>query len=101
MGDVLRMDHINSLPQPFFVRLCGDPTWWPVHDFEVSSGWLRIDVVGLLQVKSMGEVMEIRDGDHVSHEPETFYADWPEAYAEEPRRTPAPVPVAAQSEKGA
>jgi hypothetical protein len=32
MSDVLRMDYINSLPQPFLVRFCGDKDWWwPVN----------------------------------------------------------------------
>lgn len=49
MIDVLRMDHINSLPQPFLVRFCGDKDWWwPVHDFEVGTGLMRIDVCGKL-----------------------------------------------------
>lgn len=73
MTDVLRMDYINSLPQPFLVRFCGDKIWWPVNDFEVSTGIMRIDVCGLLQVKSFGEVMEIRDGAHQTHDPDTFY----------------------------
>lgn len=75
MTDVLRMDHINSLPQPFLVRFCGDKWWWPVNDFEVGTGLMRIDVCGLLQVKSFGEVMEIRDGDGTPHDPDSFYLD--------------------------
>lgn len=80
MTDKLRMDFINSLPQPILVRLCGDTVWWPVNDFEVETALLRIDVVGVLEVKSMGEVVEIKDGDHVAHAVESFYSDWPEAY---------------------
>lgn len=76
MSDLLRMDHINSLPQPFFVRFCGDQIWWPVNDFEVGTGLMRIDVCGKLQVKHFGEVAELRDGAHVEHDPETFYVDW-------------------------
>lgn len=73
MADRLRMDYINSLPHPFLARFYGDKTWWPVNDFEVGTGLMRIDVCGKLQVKSFGEVMEIRDGDHQSHDPDTFY----------------------------
>lgn len=77
MSDLLRMEYINSLPQPFLARFCGDKNWWrPVHYFEVQTGLMRIDACGLLEVKSFAEVMEIRDGDHVSHDPETFYSDW-------------------------
>lgn len=76
MSDVLRMDYINSLPQPFLVRFCGDKIWWPVNDFEVETGMMRIDVCGKLQAMHFGEVMEIRDGDHQAHDPETFYTDF-------------------------
>lgn len=74
MSDVLRMDYINSLPQPFLVRFCGDKDWWwPVNDFEVQTGLMRIDVCGLLEVKHFAEVAEIRDGDGQPHDPDTFY----------------------------
>lgn len=75
-GDRLRMDYINSLPQPFLARFCGDKEFWPVNDFEVQCAIMRIDVCGKLQVKSFGEVMEIIDGDGVTHDPETFWSDW-------------------------
>lgn len=76
MSDLLRMDHINSLPQPFLVRFAGDKDWWwPVYDFEVQTGLMRIDVCGKLQVKEFGEVMEIRDGDGKPHDPDSFYLD--------------------------
>lgn len=73
MSGLLRMEYINSLPQPFLVRFCGDTIWWPVNDFEVETGLMRIDVCGKLQVKTFGEVMEIRDGANQSHDPDTFY----------------------------
>ena len=76
-GDRLRMDYINRLPHPFLARFCGDKdTWWPVNDFEVQTGLMRIDVCGLLQVKHFSEVMEIMDGDNCRHDPETFWTDW-------------------------
>ncbi|WP_311272207.1 MULTISPECIES: hypothetical protein [unclassified Rhizobium] len=76
MSDLLRMDYINSLPQPFLARFCGDKDFWPVNDFEVGTGLMRIDVCGLLDVKHFGEVMEIKDGNDVTHDPDTFYSDW-------------------------
>jgi hypothetical protein len=79
MSDVLRMDYINSLPQPFLVRFCGDKIWWPVNDFEVETGMMRIDVCGKLQAMHFSEVMEIRDGDHQAHDPESFYTDFEDA----------------------
>lgn len=76
MSAVLRMNYINSLPQPFLVRFCGDKSaWWPVYDFEVQTGLMRIDVCGRLQVKRFGEVMEIRDGNDQPHDPDTFYSE--------------------------
>jgi hypothetical protein len=75
MSDALRRDYINSLPQPFLVRFCGDRIWWPVSDFEVETGLMRIDVCGKLQAKSFCEVAEIRDGDNQPHEPDTFYSE--------------------------
>ncbi len=76
MSDLLRMEYINALPQPFIVRFCGDDQWWPVNDFEVGTGMMRIDVCGLLEVKHFSEVMEVKDGDSVTHDPDTFYSDW-------------------------
>lgn len=73
MADKLRIEYINSLPQPFLVRFCGDKSWWPVNDFEVETALMRIDVCGLLQVKRLAEVMEIKDGDHTLHDPDTFW----------------------------
>lgn len=73
MIDKLRMDYINSLPQPFFIRFAGDKYWWPVYDFEVQTGLLRIDVCGKLEVKSLGEAMEIKDGTGTIHHPDSFY----------------------------
>lgn len=81
MSDKLRMDYINSLPHPFLARFCGDETWWPVNDFEVETALMRIDVCGKLEVKSFGEVMEIQDGENVTHDPDTFYTDWVEGEA--------------------
>lgn len=75
MSDLLRMDFINSLPQPFLARFCGDAIWWPVYDFEVGTGLMRIDVCGKLQVKAFGEVAEIIDGDSFRHDPNTFYCE--------------------------
>lgn len=77
MGDSLRMDYINSLPHPFLARFCGDKTWWPVNDFEVGTGLMRINVCGKLQVKHFCEVMEVQDGNGLLHDPETFWTDWP------------------------
>ena len=75
MADKLRMDYINSLPQPLLVRFCGDSDkyWWPVIDIDVETGLTRIDVCGLSQVTSFGEVMCVKDANLEEYDPETFY----------------------------
>ena len=75
MADILRMDYINSLPQPFIATFCGGDRW-PLYDLDVETGLMRIDVVGKLQVMCIGEVMSFTDGDGVSHDPDTFYSDF-------------------------
>lgn len=74
MDDLLDMDYINSLPQPFMGRMLGG-SWWPVSDFEVQTGLMRIDVCGLLQVTDIGEFTAFRDGSGKEHDAEDFYAD--------------------------
>lgn len=76
--DKLRMDYINSLPQPFLIRFAGDKNFWPVHDIDVESGCLRIDVCGLLECRHIGEAIEFLDADSNKHDPETFYSDYAE-----------------------
>lgn len=74
MSDILDMDYINSLPQPFIGRQLGG-WWWAVHDFEVQTGMMRIDVCGLLQVTHIGEFTAFRDGSGIEHDAEGFYSD--------------------------
>jgi hypothetical protein len=69
------MDYINSLPQPFIANLCGNSRW-PVHDICVNAALIRIDVCGLLECKSFGEVISLEDADGVTHDAETFYSDY-------------------------
>lgn len=78
MSDLLRMDHINSLPQPFIARMIGGSEW-PVHDIDVETGLIRLDVCGKLDVTHIGDVMEFRDLDGGSHDPDSFYSDFEEA----------------------
>lgn len=70
------MDYINSLPQPFNVSLMGDKdTWWPLHDIEVGTGMLRIDVCGLLDVMHISDISCFRDSHGVKHDPDDFYKE--------------------------
>lgn len=74
MSDLLRMDYINSLPQPFIAKFYGGSEW-PVYDIDVETGLLRIDVCGKLEVKHIGDVRSFLDADHVKHDADDFYAD--------------------------
>lgn len=73
--DLLNMEHINSLPHPLLVRFVGGDEW-PLYDIDVSSGLLRIDVCGKLQVMHIGEVDIFYDADGIEHDAETFYTDY-------------------------
>lgn len=76
MADLLRMDYINSLPQPFWARKYGSDWWWPVADIEVETGLYRIDVMGKLDVCHIGDTAQFRDADGVMHDPDTFFVDY-------------------------
>lgn len=73
--DILSMARINSLPQPFIARFIGGGEW-PVYDIEVQTGLLRIDVVGMLEVKHIADVLFFRDESGAEHDAESFYADY-------------------------
>jgi len=76
MPDLLKLDFINSLPQPFQVRLWGDKaTRWELYDIDVETGLLRINVCGKLQVKHISDVADFSDMDGVVHDSESFYCD--------------------------
>ncbi len=76
MADLLDMTYINSLPQPFVVKLLGDDTFsWGVHDIDVETGLLRIDVCGLLDAKHISDVKMFRDDCGKEHHPDDFYLD--------------------------
>lgn len=75
MRDLLNMAHINSLPQPFIVRLLGGSRW-PVYDIDVQTGLFRIDVIGMLEAKHIGDATMFIDADGVEHEPDSFYSDY-------------------------
>jgi hypothetical protein len=73
---MLDMAYINSLPQPFFVRMFGDKDFrWPVWDIEVQTGLFRIDVCGKLDVCHVSDAAEFRDACGVVHDSADFYLD--------------------------
>jgi len=71
--DLLDMDYINSLPHPLWARHLG--SWWPVHDIEVQTGLLRIEVSGELDVLHIGGVVGFRDGGGTERAADDFYSD--------------------------
>lgn len=71
MGDLLRMDFINGLPPPLFAYVSG--SWWPIHDIDVQTGLLRMDIVGLLQAESFGSVLRVKDANGVEYDSDVFY----------------------------
>lgn len=76
VNDKLDMEYINSLPQPFLGRMLVDKNnWWPVNDFEVGTGLLRIDVCGKLQVTHIQEFSCFKDGNGVERSADAFYSD--------------------------
>ena len=76
MPDLLKLDFINSLPQPFTVRLLGEKTpQWELCDIDVETGLLRMFVCGKLQIQHIGDVGDFTDMDGVTHDPESFYCD--------------------------
>ena len=75
MSDLLRMDYINSLPQPFIATLLGGGEW-PIYDIEVGTGLVRIDVMGKLDILEISDVNIFTDEAGIKHDPETFYSDY-------------------------
>lgn len=79
MTDLLRMDFINSLPQPLWIRQWGRDSFdRPVWDICVETGLIRIDVCGLLDKLHIGDVAEFKDDTGVVYSSEVFYSDYEE-----------------------
>lgn len=76
MSDLLRMDYINSLQQPFMATLIGSMGDWPIYDIDVQTGLLRIDVMGKLDVLHISDVNYFTDMNSIKHDAETFYCDF-------------------------
>ena len=77
-ADLLDMAYINSLPQPFLAQKWGskgDDWLWPVHDIEVQTGLVRIDVCGKLDVLHMGDIKRFKDDKGKWHDADDFYSD--------------------------
>lgn len=74
MNDLLRMDYINSLPQPFIIQQY-DGWKWPLESIDVETGCLRFDVCGKLQVSHISDVRLFIDADGCEHDPDDFYLE--------------------------
>lgn len=72
--DLLDLAYINSLPQPFIGRLLGGFEW-PIHDFEVETGLVRVDVCGLLSTKTISDFTSFRDDRGNVHPAHGFFID--------------------------
>ena len=72
--DILDIDYINKLPQPFIATLKGGAWEWPVYDICVQTGLVRLDVCGKLDRLHISDVRTIVDADgivkHVEYVPE-------------------------------
>lgn len=73
-GDRLRMDYINSLPQPLTAVMIGGDKW-PVEDICVQTGLVRCDICGKLQRYHFEDVRNFIDDEGAVHDPGTFEID--------------------------
>lgn len=80
MTDILRMDHINSLPQPFVAKMV-DGSEYDVGIICVQTGCVKIDVCGRAQNTHIGAIRSFIDADGFEHDMETFFVD----YVEDPK----------------
>lgn len=78
MSDLLRQEYINNLPQPLRASFYGG-TSWPLYDICVETGCLRVDVVGLLEVRHISDVKYFTDSSGEKHDSESFYCDYIDA----------------------
>lgn len=58
--DKLNLDFINSLPQPLTAISWGDRET-PVHDIDVETGLVRLDVMGKLDIMDIADFKAFRD----------------------------------------
>lgn len=75
MSDLLHMGFINSLPHPLLAKDLGCDAWWPIHDIDVETALVRIDVCGLLQVKHISDVGQLKDADGIAYSTDDFYSE--------------------------
>ena len=81
MNDLLRIDHINSLPQPLMARTFGGGDW-EVEFICVETGCMRINVCGPSQNTHIDEVLYFVDDAGTKHSTDSFYSDFEEEVQE-------------------
>ena len=75
--DLLRMDYINSLPQPFMACLAAKSgAEYMVENIDVQTGSLRIDVMGQYDVIHICDVKYFIDDDECKHSTDSFFSDY-------------------------
>ena len=72
--DILNMEYINSLPQPFLARMAGGGEW-EVDTICVETGLMKLNVCGMLDNSHISEVIEFTDIDGNKHDPDDFWLD--------------------------
>lgn len=73
MKDMLNMEMINRIGQ-MYIRQYGDRhIWWPLYEVCVQTGFMKVDVCGLLQNMHFDDIAEIKDDSGEKYDPEIFY----------------------------
>lgn len=70
--DLLNMEYINGLPQPF-IAVLWSKSQWPVHDIDVEFGLVRLDVCGLLDRTPISDIVSFIDALGITHNADDFY----------------------------
>lgn len=79
MNDLLRLEFINSLPQPLWVRQWGRDSFdWSLYEICVETGLISIDVCGKLDKLHIGDVAQFKDDSGTVYDAEVFYSDYEE-----------------------
>lgn len=75
MSDLLKIDSFNNLQHPLFCRFGADKHDSLIETVCVQTGLMRIDVYGQIDLRQIGEVIEIVDGDGNRYDVDDFYID--------------------------
>lgn len=78
MSDILRLDYINSLPQPFLAELLGDKEGYGAEVILicVETGLMQLNICGRIDRCHISDVSTFVDMAGVRHDPDSFWADF-------------------------